>query len=474
MYVTFYQFSKRENSTKRPSGGTVYNVTLKEPSSVTAPVISLVWTGAGSPALLNYAHIPAFTRYYFIRNWVFADRQWTAELVVDPLASWKTYIGVCEKYVLRSYSKFNTDVLDTTYPAKAGILTSDRPYNMDLGNSYGTGCYIVGIVSISGDATLGGIDYYALSSLQLSTLIKEVYNNALSLFTITPASVEEAIVEVGKILQKTALRPFDFIQSVKWSPYSFTGDGAPVKVGYYTTSITAKKLTSSSGVFTKIVNLSYDTPSPGDMLWKTIAPYRWYSVDFAPFGSFMLDAARVQAPGGDLYADMYIDAISGQGRLHIYKATASPFTIWDTLADITTQVCMPVSIANNSVNYLNLAQDVAGAAVSFGRMAGGDESAAVSLIGNIANAADHLFPAPVVKGNTAGAIMGDGQLHFHEYNLTPVDEDQEENGRPLCEMTVLNTLSGYILCSDGDVPAPASLAELSQIKSYLEGGFFYE
>ena len=42
MEVHFYSFSKRENSTKQPTGQyTNVNVTLKEPTSVTDPVLVL-------------------------------------------------------------------------------------------------------------------------------------------------------------------------------------------------------------------------------------------------------------------------------------------------------------------------------------------------------------------------------------------------------------------------------------------------
>ena len=50
MNVTFFTFAKKVNSTKRPSGGSSYSVTLKEGCSILQPSIRLVWTGTGSPA----------------------------------------------------------------------------------------------------------------------------------------------------------------------------------------------------------------------------------------------------------------------------------------------------------------------------------------------------------------------------------------------------------------------------------------
>jgi hypothetical protein len=55
-----------------------------------------------------------------------------------------------------------------------------------------------------------------------------------------------------------------------------------------------------------------------------------------------------------------------------------------------------------------------------------------------------------------------------------VDSDNAETGRPLCKTVQIAAVPGYVLCKDGDVDAPATDQELAQIKSYLEGGFFYE
>ena len=55
-----------------------------------------------------------------------------------------------------------------------------------------------------------------------------------------------------------------------------------------------------------------------------------------------------------------------------------------------------------------------------------------------------------------------------------VDDDPDQNGRPLCKMKTLGNLGGYMLIQDGDVPTNGTAAEDRQIRSYLEGGFYYE
>ena len=88
--ATFYTFSKRKNSTGRPSGGSSNNIYIKDPSSVLNPQIMLE---TSNPTAYNYCYIPTFDRYYFISDWISDHGMWQANCVVDVLASWKNSIN---------------------------------------------------------------------------------------------------------------------------------------------------------------------------------------------------------------------------------------------------------------------------------------------------------------------------------------------------------------------------------------------
>ena len=64
MEVVLYNFTKSENSTAIPSGGTSYNCILKTPTSVLSPVIVV------EANILNvtYGYISDFGRYYFVSD----------------------------------------------------------------------------------------------------------------------------------------------------------------------------------------------------------------------------------------------------------------------------------------------------------------------------------------------------------------------------------------------------------------------
>ena len=92
--VNLYTLSKRDNSTKRPTGnGTQFSCIIKSGSGILHPTISLDLGKTNDPSQYNYAYIPDFDRYYFIEEWYFDRALWTASLKVDVLATYKTEIG---------------------------------------------------------------------------------------------------------------------------------------------------------------------------------------------------------------------------------------------------------------------------------------------------------------------------------------------------------------------------------------------
>ena len=71
--------------------------TLREPSSVTAPVVKIE---LGDPVGCNYAHISEFNRYYFIDDIVsIRSNLWEIHLRVDVLMSFATDIRRSEVIV---------------------------------------------------------------------------------------------------------------------------------------------------------------------------------------------------------------------------------------------------------------------------------------------------------------------------------------------------------------------------------------
>lgn len=115
--VNMYTFSKYANSTEQPAGaGTSFDCVLKDTSGVINPTIALKLDMSFNVSAYNYAYIPDFERYYFVREWTWERGLWVASLDVDVLATYKAQIGVSTQYVLRSSLASNGKILDTIYP----------------------------------------------------------------------------------------------------------------------------------------------------------------------------------------------------------------------------------------------------------------------------------------------------------------------------------------------------------------------
>ena len=92
----------------------------------------------------------------------------------------------------------------------------------------------------------------------------------------------------------------------------------------------------------------------------------------------------------------------------------------------------------------------------------------------IASAANSIAPRVQSMGGTGSFSALYGRVRLFQQFFTIADEDLSHNGRPLCKVRTPASLGGFMMVLDGDISAPATDAELSEIRSMLEGGFYYE
>lgn len=479
MNVTFYQFSKRENSTARPGGGAGYNVTLKEPSSVTAPVISLVWTGAGSPVVYNYAWIPAFLRYYFVRNWTYAERQWTAELDVDPLASWKTYIGSSTKYILRCETDtyVNKWMQDGKYPVSLEqhfkqTATSNMLYRSP---AWTQGVYIAGLICANDSLGSGasGVTYYAMDYANAYILVKSMMQQAIDVFDPAHTSISdigEALATFGSNLVKSLVNPMQFLVSFMWMPVppANTGGLATITVGSFATPAEGYQILDP--VLTITDTLAIPDMPLTDKYWQHVEPVANYTLEYMPFGLIPLagqDLIRHTA----IHPNITVDFVTGLANLRVMVGDDDHGGVGGfCIASRTAQVGVQMAVGNTTTDNAGALMNIAGAA------ADAVSENYVGMASSILSAAKDVIPQARSSGN-AGGFSGlnatDRVSLIKRYSTMP-DEDPEEFGRPSCKKVQISNLSGFVQVADGDIKAPATIRELAAIKAFLEGGFFYE
>lgn len=85
--------SEKNKLSKSLSNMNVFSGSLKDETSVTAPVVMMELE---NPTVYNYAYIPEFGRYYFIRDMVSVRTGlWKISMQVDVLQSFRNYILGC-------------------------------------------------------------------------------------------------------------------------------------------------------------------------------------------------------------------------------------------------------------------------------------------------------------------------------------------------------------------------------------------
>ena len=73
--IKLYTFGKRENSTARPDGGVSFQARIWDGVGILSPQIVFSFQdNTTNPTAYNYAYIPDFNRYYFIRDWQYKNR----------------------------------------------------------------------------------------------------------------------------------------------------------------------------------------------------------------------------------------------------------------------------------------------------------------------------------------------------------------------------------------------------------------
>lgn len=250
--ITFYNFSKKINSTAQPSsGGTTFSCELIENTSILSPAIRLNLTSVSSfsPIGKSYAYIPDLARYYFVTDWTYELGTWVASLSVDVLATCKASIGQASEYILRSSYEFNRYVEDSMFPTmnhysparyygysmSSGSRTSLFCEDADLGQWYilgligGFSTQMRQIYAQAGiNVTNGSVVYYVLNQVQMETFIGDLLES-VNQFQV-PSS------EMSEYLTRQLINPMQYIESIKCIPFKppvATYQSNEVKVQYY-------------------------------------------------------------------------------------------------------------------------------------------------------------------------------------------------------------------------------------------------
>lgn len=489
--IYLYAFSKRDNSTKQPDPDinvpALYNCLLKEECGVINPIILI--QEITNPSPYNYAYIPSFGRYYWIREWTWVLGRWQASLYTDVLATFKNYIGNSEQYIVRSSHSYDGNITDSLYPTIAIDDTDSLSLGTPIGGVLSTGKYVLGVINDNGG--VGAVEYYVLTQSQFASLCDVMFNqnpvwyDISSITKTTPQDITE--IALPTEVMKSLTNPMQYIVSCMFFPSSInipTTGSTNIRFGWWGSGVSADKL---GGGATSYIYEQFTIPTHpqasnrGNFL--NLSPYTRIIFNAGPFGFFPLDTTY--------FADSLrgsfrigVDCISGESTLHIHDDTGN------TIAVRRAQVGVPIKLAQITRDYLQFAANVVNTGADItsgivntvegtmkGGVLGGIESGAnaVAKISNgIVSSIKSAMPVLTASGSAGSLYEINRTWSLTVQHFILAEEDNANRGRPLAKKKIINTIPGYIMVDDPDVETNGLGEETALIKQYMRGGFFYE
>ena len=489
----YKQFAKKENSTKVPPSGTLtlaLQGILKEPCSIMTPVIKIERLPADAiPGDYTYARWVQADRYYFIEDWVWVNGLWEVHMKEDVLATFKTVIGNSTEYVLRtdSTTDFNGEITDTTYPATTDIVSESYSLSNIFTTDLTVGCYIVGIISGGTSQAVGAISYFAMTSAQFGALKDKLFSNDnLEIMGIIDSGGQQLVQDLSQEVLKTLYNPYQYIVSCMWFPFGksaipSTSSVTSIKIGWWDYPLSGDRLYAQTFELgnEQFAITAHPQASRGSYL--NYAPYTRRTL-LGRFGSVPIDTTMFVV-GNKINISYMIDLITGQCYTKISRRdeTTSP-PAEDLLIERNFLLGVPIQIAQVGTDYLgtavsaiNTIPQIMGGAIS--GIASGKGAIMDAIAGGasgIYNTLQSAMPQVESSGQNGSFLAPANNTHVIEQFYKIVDEDIAHRGRPLCELRQLNTLTGFILCAEGEIDISCYDNERKEIVRYLTEGFFWE
>lgn len=464
MNIVLFKFNKKPNSDKRPPAGTT-SVTLgcqvKTASSVMTPMVEVA--KSTEPIGYNYAYIASFGRYYFINDITYTIGGWLLSLECDVLATYRPDIIASDQYVIRSALQFDTNIVDTYYPTTTKVLetyattgTVVKYGSTSLSNYWdrtiSDGFFVLGVIGNNA----GGVSYYVYSYTAFKNLVNE-------LFSFTPSDMSDVSAGIAKQLAD----PMQYLTTCLWYPY-VPIDGtqtSQLKFGNYTIPAYGYTLPESSFVSN---NFSFTQTLPKHPqntrgAYLNSAPFSSYMLDFQPFGSIALDATRL-VNVAKLGLKWKVDFTTGESVLKLYD----PDVVGSCLGIYHASYGIPIRLTQTTVDMLSAGSSALGAVGSLLQLDLG------GIFNNIAGATNAMQPQVSTSGFTGSFLQHTAPDIYCTFFYVAY-EDRDNIGRPLCKITALSELTGYVQTANAHIEIEtATELEKQRIMELMDSGFYRE
>lgn len=288
---------------------------------------------------------------------------------------------------------------------------------------------------------------------------------------------QQVVQDISKEVLKTLYNPYQYIASCTWfpiDPTDITDSEAvtQIDIGWWTYNLSGAILQCTSiNIEENNIAIPVHPQAATRGSYLNYMPYTRRCL-YGRFGSLPLDAAFFES--GDYVQVSYrVDLITGQCRATFYRIRNSAI---DFINQKEFVLGVPIQLAQIGTDYLGTAATaISATAGTIGQALRLDVGGAIATAATgIYNTIQAAMPQLETNGSN-GTFLGPSnttKLITICYNI--VDEDITHKGRPLCEIRRIDTLSGFIMCAEGDMDLDVYEEERTAIKNYLTAGFFWE
>lgn len=448
--IILYHFSKRKNSTKRPTGqGTTVPCLLKSNTSFQNPVFKLK---LAMDSALQYNYLKWADHYYFINSTVSLNNDMVEiSASEDVLATYRTEISNYTCFIERSNHQ-NPLLDDPLYLPTEDWQKQDtivaQPVNVFV-NGY-AGNYIMRIVGAA------GVETYYITEKQLGLLVGFMY---------TADNFQELIENATT---KFLFDPAKYIVDLKWLPFrssNFISIMNDVNLGYWDSGVQALLIGGASN--SPVVHFSYNLELTNPLYANT--DFRFYNGNFSRYfvqlpciGVIPVDVTKTN--NGQLVADYYFDAYSGISDVWLKSGSS-------VIGHYQCQMTVPVNIAGANANIGDTL--IGGLSTVSSAMTGN----ALGVSSGVLNTMQSILSPEVTSigaVGSVGGILNNLEASVICYTRMSTEPNGAGEGYADGNSRKISTCSGYLRCRNASIEISGFTGDQEQVNSYLNNGFYFE
>lgn len=467
MDAYFWNFNKKENSTKTPTTtGTKLTIKLKERVEVDNPVL-LCQTN-----VMNYNYMKFEGSYYFIRRKTYVNNSlFEIEAQRDALATLKSEIKTSSQFVTRSNVVYNDDIIDNMYPKL--INPGYEIHNQSTTAPYIFTDHVALVISVKGAE---GTTFYSMRLASYPEI--SAYYFALDQSTLITS------LNLSSNMISTYLDPFGYITDARIIPI----DSVSLS-GTATDTITLGHWQYSEPIGTKIFKLLDRTVYESGLMSIAIRSgftdhkkflntndYRTIRVYLPGAGFIFMDANKTH--GASTVDVSYTIDVTGAIFYKVFCGTdiqfasgniSTPYAIYSNIANIG----MVAGAASNIVSGA-----IAGAAG--GTLAGGIGAVPGAVMGAVSGGLSTLRSAsPLFTSNQKGtdgslsSLKAQPNIMVEEWYYDIPTQAPDIYGYPAMVQTTLGT-NGYYQIDNPVVDFGDDLEIRNAVIGFMRSGFYVE